>query len=83
MMSEIKFDEPTYGMPNCSSQQRDSFIVRLVLKLGLAKDKNQVNYVLLIIAVLAAVITFLVWPSSNNIEPQAPYDPLSNVSNIN
>lgn len=43
---------------------RQSYITRLVIKLGLAKDEKRAPTVLLAIAVLAVVITFVFWPRS-------------------
>ncbi len=42
--------------------QNQSFITRLILKFGLAKNEKQVPIVLIAIIILALVITFIMWP---------------------
>jgi len=43
-----------------------SFITKLVLKLGLAKSERQVPMVLMAIIALAVVIMYIAWPSAGN-----------------
>ena len=51
---------------------QQSFLTKLVLKLGLAKDERQVPAVLVAIAILALVIMFIVWPKGGGDDNQLP-----------
>lgn len=46
--------------------QNTSSITRLIIKFGLAKDDKQAPIILIAIAVLAVVATFVFWPKSND-----------------
>jgi len=52
--------------------QNQSFITKLILKLGLAKNEKQVPVVLLAIVALAIVITFIAWPKSGDSKRVSP-----------
>ena len=61
--------------------QNQSFLTKLILKLGLAKSEKQVQPVLLAILALAIVIMFIVWSggdSSERINPTLSVDTVSN-----
>ncbi len=63
-MSDVIFEEePQYQVRSTSGavSSRPSFLVRTVLKLGLAKDEKESQRVLLIIAVLLLLATFVIF----------------------
>lgn len=66
-MEDIKFDEPTYGLSNqMLNRRRDSFLTRLVLRSGIVKDRKQVTYVLLGMAIAASVLGILIFATSGS-----------------
>ena len=59
-----------------------SFITKLVLRLGLAKSERQVPAVLVAIAVLAVVVMFVAWPkSTNDVSQPSPAEIEATMSN--
>ncbi len=58
-----------------------SFITRLIIKTGLAKNEKQAPIVLLAIAALAVAVMFVIWPSANTNEsmpdPSSPMHPIN------
>lgn len=76
MTDDIQFNEPgmSYSRPNMGSRQ--SFLIGLVMKLGIAKNTKQAQMVLIIVGVLSLIVMFLSWPrdsttipANNGIEP--------------
>ena len=67
-MEGVQFDEED-NLPRRSSQRRFSLLTRFVMRIGLAKDERQAQYILLIIAIIAIVLTFLLFPESNSAVP--------------
>ncbi len=57
-MEGIQFDEPTYGMSTRRPQQNKGLTAWL-LKKGIAKDRQQAQYILIGVAVVAVVVGFL------------------------
>ncbi|MCD5384484.1 MAG: hypothetical protein LRZ97_01040 [Candidatus Pacebacteria bacterium] len=66
-MSDIQFNEPNYGSRN-RFKREDSWPTKLVLKLGLAKSREQAPVVLLVIGVVAVVVMFVVGFGGSNVE---------------
>jgi hypothetical protein len=67
-MTDVQFNEQDYGA-RTRFQTRDGFPTRLVMKLGLAKNREQAPKVLLVIAVLALMVMFVVgFGGGNNID---------------
>ncbi len=54
-MEGIQFDEPTYGMQTGRPQQNKGLTAWL-LKKGIAKDRQQAQYILIGVAVAAVVV---------------------------
>jgi len=62
-MSNVEFNEQDFGAPTrrqFDQGPRQSWLVSLVMKLGLAKDEKSANMVLLIVAVLFIILAFVV-----------------------
>ncbi len=62
-MEGIQFDEPTYGTPYRPPQNRG--LVNWLLKKGIAKDKQQAQYILVGVAVVAIVVGLFAFSSGN------------------
>ncbi len=58
-MSQIGYETPQYSQKQ-NKEQKESFLMRLVLRSGLAKDKKQANMVLLAIAGIFFLATLVV-----------------------
>lgn len=69
MSNEVQFDIDQ--VQHTSFKSKEQTLVRLVIKCsgGFIKDEKQANYVLLGIAVVAFVLSFLLFPSSAEIPP--------------
>jgi hypothetical protein len=60
-MPNVEFDENNFPSNNFASQSNStSFLVGLVIKLGMAKTEQQANYVLMTIAVCAFLTTIYI-----------------------
>jgi hypothetical protein len=59
-MSNVQFDEPDYGSRRRFAKQEDAWPTKLVLKLGLAKTREQAPVVLIAIGILALISMFFV-----------------------
>lgn len=57
-MSQIGYETPQYSQQN--REKKESFLMRLVLRSGLAKDKKQANVILLIMAGVFFLATLVV-----------------------
>ncbi len=68
MTNDVQFNEQDYGTKR-NFEKKDSWPTKLVLKLGLAKNKEQAPKVLLIIAILALIVMFVVGFGSGNTVP--------------
>ena len=58
-MSQVEFDEENEMMAQGSlgqSEQQEGGLIGMVIKLGLAKNKNQANIILIIVAVIALAL---------------------------
>ena len=68
MPKNVEFDEPSFSMKRTSSPSQQSFLIRTVIKTGLAKTKAGAKNVLLIIALI--LFACAVWYYyTNNIAP--------------
>ncbi len=66
MNNQVQFDEPGMEFNNRRPRgPRHSWLMKLVLSSGLAKDEKQASIVLLAIGVLALVLMFIFWPRSS------------------
>lgn len=72
-MVDVQFDEPGYQTKSSFQNQTarsTPAMVNLVLKIGLAKNEKQANAVLIVIALICLILTFLVpkifGPASQN-----------------
>ncbi len=60
--SQYRFDEPSeYGRPQQTGTGKPSAITRLTIYLGLAKDEQRAQKVILIILILAVVSAILIF----------------------
>ena len=57
-MSQIDYDTQQFSSQRQDGGQKDSFLMRLILRTGIVKDKKQANIVFLIIAVIFFTIAF-------------------------
>jgi hypothetical protein len=57
-MADIQFQEPAYGSP---TGPKRSFLVGLVIKMGLAKDDAGAQKALLITLIVVVIATITVW----------------------
>lgn len=60
--NRVQFDEPGMAYNRGPRGPRLSWLTKLVIRLGLAKDAKQAVYVLIAIGVLALVLAFIFWP---------------------
>ena len=78
--NQVKFNEPGEGyMRGIPRGPRRSWLIKLVIKLGLAKDDKQATVVLVVIGIVALILTFIFWPGGSDYE-LVPQPGLSNVS---
>ncbi len=68
MTNDVQFNEQDYGIRR-DFGPKESWPTRLVIKLGLAKNKEQAPKVLLIIAVSALIVMFVVGFGGRNTVP--------------
>jgi len=60
-MSDVEFNEPSYGAAPVPGARARKSITEFVIKMGLASDETQAQYVLLgavIVAILLAIVIF-------------------------
>ena len=62
--NKVTFDEPGMNYGSGPRGPRQSWITKIVLKLGLAKDPRQAVVVLIAIGILAVVVGFVLWPKT-------------------
>jgi len=67
--NQVKFDEPGMAYNRGPRGPRQSWLIKLVIKLGLAKDAKQASVVLIAIGVLALVLAFIFWPKGTEYQP--------------
>lgn len=67
MMSEVDFEEQNWNSMRPTGESGESSggsaMIKLIIKLGLAKDSKRANYVLVIAAVAILLISFIVFLS--------------------
>jgi hypothetical protein len=68
-MREVQFEEQDNLPRYPKREKRESFAIQLVIRAGLARDERQAQYVLLIVAVIIAIIAYLLWPEGNSSAP--------------
>jgi len=66
--NRVQFDEPGMAYNRGPRGPRQSWPTKMVIKLGLAKDQKQATMVLIAIAVIAIIVTFIFWPRSSGYE---------------
>lgn len=66
--NRVQFDEPGMMYNRGPRGPRQSWLTKLVIKLGLAKDPKQASVVLIAIGVLALLIAFFFWPRGADYE---------------
>ena len=59
-MSQIDYETSQYSSQKQKKEQKESFLMRLVLRSGLAKDKKQANMVLLAMSGVFFLATLVV-----------------------
>lgn len=57
MSNDISFEEDEFIVPSNFYQNKISFMIKLVIKVGLAKDESQANFVLLLSAIIFVCLT--------------------------
>ncbi|MBL4644788.1 MAG: hypothetical protein JKX80_02895 [Candidatus Pacebacteria bacterium] len=65
---QVQFNEPGMAYNRGPRRPRNSWLIKLVIKLGLAKDAKQASIVLIAIGVLALVLAFIFWPKGAGYE---------------
>ncbi len=61
----VQFEEQQFNRPMPAAQKQGA-VTNLIMKLGLAKNAQQANMVMVVIAVIAIGLTaFLMWPESS------------------
>jgi len=65
-MVDVQFQDEQKYAPQYNSLKRSqpSFLVKFVMKIGIARNVQQANIVLLVIAVVAIIIGFVMYPSA-------------------
>lgn len=73
---QVQFDEPMAHFNKGPRGPKVSWLTKLVIKLGLAKDAKQATIVLIVVAVVAVVLAFVFWPKGTEYEivPQPNLD---------
>lgn len=64
--NQVQFDEPGMGYNRGPRGPRQSWLTKLVIQLGLAKDAKQAAVVLIVIGVVAAGLMFIFWPKGSD-----------------
>lgn len=66
-MIDIQFDEPglDYARKYANRKPTRSAITGMLINAGFAKNEQQANIVMIVIALLAAFVGYMFWPSSN------------------
>ena len=59
-MSQVDYNTPQHQSNRRNVDPKESFLMRLVLRTGIAKDKKQANVILLAIAGVFFLITFII-----------------------
>jgi hypothetical protein len=71
-MADIRFESDT-DFDVRRLQQKSRFdLIGMVVRTGFAKNRQQASYVLLGVAVVAAIIAFVFWPSGRGDAPPPP-----------
>ena len=65
---KVTFDEPGMMYNRGPRGPRLSWLTKLVISLGLAKDAKQASMVLIAIGVLALALAFIAWPKGADYE---------------
>lgn len=60
MNDSVSFEEDEFVVSDNFYQDKESFMIKFVIRIGLAKDKSQANLVLILIAVIAVVLSVAV-----------------------
>lgn len=69
-MADLRFDTDQDQLSRRYPQKSGLDITGIIIRMGWAKDRKQASYVLLVVAILAGIITYVFWPSgSSNTEP--------------
>jgi len=66
--NKVTFDEPGMMYNRGPRGPRQSWLTKLVIRLGLAKDAKQASIVLIILGVAALILMFIFWPRSGGYE---------------
>ena len=59
-MDQIGYETPQYSSKKQNRKQKESFLMRLVLRTGIVKDKKQANIVLLVMAGVIFLTTLVI-----------------------
>lgn len=67
--TRVTFDEPGMGYGGGAPRgPRQSWLTKLLIQLGLAKDAKQAAIVLIILGIAALILTVLFWPRGGGYE---------------
>ena len=66
--NQVQFDEPGMAYNRGPRGPRQSWLIKLVIRLGLAKNAKQATTVLIVVGVAALVLAFIFWPRSADYE---------------
>lgn len=75
-MESVEFSEPQYGISRVQASPKQSFLIGLVISLGLAKDDASAEKVLIGILVVSILLTmFVFWQFGGSAVQEVP-DPM-------
>jgi len=76
-MTDVQFEEQDLSLQEMNQKNRQTILVRLVMKLGLAKDARSADLVFVVVAILAIILAGWIYlyyvagynPSASKVAP--------------